>query len=188
MNRTKEAIIDVFWQLLEEKSYGRITVQSIVERCQVNRNTFYYHFQDIPSLAESSIQEWTESVIRENCQLGSPANCITPIAQEITGRKTAFIHLYHLVDRELFMQYLNQISLHIVQFYIDNVTEGIAVSPENRLTLIRYYKCVFVGVILDWFDNGVSYDLVASCDKMMDLFADSEKRVFLMNREETLSL
>ena len=66
MNRTKKAIMDVFWQLLEEKSYSKITVQNIVERCQVNRNTFYYHFQDIPTPVECSIQEWTESVIAKN--------------------------------------------------------------------------------------------------------------------------
>lgn len=60
MNRTKKAISDAFWQLLEEKPYNKITVQNIVECCQVNRNTFYYHFQDIPALTEYSIQEWTE--------------------------------------------------------------------------------------------------------------------------------
>ena len=42
MNWTKKAIIDVFWQLLEEKPYSKITVQNIVEHCQINRNTFYY--------------------------------------------------------------------------------------------------------------------------------------------------
>ncbi|WP_243127861.1 hypothetical protein [Schaedlerella arabinosiphila] len=35
-------------------------MQNIVEYCQVNRNPFYYHFQDIPALTEYSIQEWTE--------------------------------------------------------------------------------------------------------------------------------
>lgn len=37
MNRTKKAIIEVFWQLLEEKPYNKITVQNIVERCEVNQ-------------------------------------------------------------------------------------------------------------------------------------------------------
>lgn len=45
MIRTKEIIRDAFWELLEEKPYNKITVQDIVNRCQVNRNTFYYHFR-----------------------------------------------------------------------------------------------------------------------------------------------
>ena len=50
MKRTKELLTDTFWELLEEKAYSKITVNDIVNRCDVNRNTFYYHFQDIPSL------------------------------------------------------------------------------------------------------------------------------------------
>lgn len=187
MNRTRKAIIEVFWQLLEEKPYSKITVQSIVERCQVNRNTFYYHFQDIPTLAECSIQEWMESVINKNFQLGSPANCIIPVTQELINRKTAFIHLYHSANRELLMRHLNEISQHIVQFYIDNATKCVAVPAEDRLTLIWCYKCVIVGVIIDWLDNGASYDLSASCEKILNLFAGSGKRAFLMHAEEAIS-
>ena len=47
MKRTKELLTDTFWELLEEKAYSKITVNDIVSRCDVNRNTFYYHFQDI---------------------------------------------------------------------------------------------------------------------------------------------
>lgn len=79
MNRTKKVISDAFWQLLEEKPYNKITVQNIVEYCQINRNTFYYHFQDIPALAEYSIKEWTVQVIKNNYEDGSPANSLRKI-------------------------------------------------------------------------------------------------------------
>lgn len=114
MNWTKKAITDVFWQLLEEKPYNKITVQNIVDRCQVNRNTFYYHFQDIPTLAELSIQEWAESMIAKNYQVGSPANCIIPVMQELTNRKTACINLYNSANRESLMRYVNKTCQHIV--------------------------------------------------------------------------
>ena len=35
---------------------ANLEVQDIADRCQVNRNTFYYHFQDIPSLTEWSVE------------------------------------------------------------------------------------------------------------------------------------
>lgn len=187
MNRTKRAIMDVFWQLLEEKPYSKITVQSIVERCQVNRNTFYYHFQDIPALVECSIQEWTKSVINKNCQLDSPANCIIPVTKELINRKAAFIHLYYSANRESLMRYLNEISQHIVQFYIDNVTKRVAVPVEDRLVLIKCYKCALVGMIIDWLDNGASYDLSVFCERMLTLFEGSGKRAFLMHTEEAVS-
>ena len=73
MIRTKEIIRDAFWELLEEKPYNKITVQDIVNRCQVNRNTFYYHFQNIPALMEESVKEWMEDGIHRYGTLESPA-------------------------------------------------------------------------------------------------------------------
>ncbi len=179
MNRTKEAISDVFWQILEEKPYSKITVQNIVERCQVNRNTFYYHFKDIPDLAEYSIKAWTDQVIKNNCEFGSPINCLTPAVQELTKRKTAFIHIYRSSHREAFIRYLNEICSYIVQSYIDWATNKIALSPENKSTVIKVYKCIFVGIVLDWLDAGASYDLLGFCEKVCVSFAGSGKRALL---------
>lgn len=86
------------------------------------------------------------------------------------------------------MRYLNEISQHIVQFYIDNATKCVAVPEEDRLALIKGYKCAFVGVIIDWLDNGASYDLSVFCERMLTLFAGSGKRAFLMHTEEAISL
>ena len=49
---TKELIIQALLELLNERPLFRITVKDIVERCKVNRNTFYYHFRDIPDVVE----------------------------------------------------------------------------------------------------------------------------------------
>lgn len=82
MNRTKLAIVDTFWQLLEEKPYNKITVQDIVDRCHVNRNTFYYHFHDIPFLTEWSVEMWTDEVIKDRRDFDSLTHCIVYMAEE----------------------------------------------------------------------------------------------------------
>lgn len=179
MYRTKEAISDAFWQLLEEKPYHKITVQNIVERCQISRNSFYYHFQDIPALVEYSIQEWTGQVIKNSDDLESPSKCILPIAREITKRKKAFIHIYRSSCGETLIRYMNQIGFQIVQSYIDTVTKNINLSQEDKAVFIRYYKCIFAGTVLDWLDAGASYDLPAFCEEICDSFEGSGKRAFL---------
>lgn len=52
MNFTKKAIISTFEELLNERPLNKITVKDIVGRCGINRNTFYYHFEGIPSLLD----------------------------------------------------------------------------------------------------------------------------------------
>ena len=40
---------------------------------------------------------------------------------------------------------------------------------------------------MDWLDNGASYDLSASCQRILNLFAGSGKRAFLMHTKEAVS-
>ncbi len=47
-NFTKQAIETAFLQLLNEKPLNKISVRDIVEKCGINRNSFYYHFQGYP--------------------------------------------------------------------------------------------------------------------------------------------
>ena len=53
-NFTKKAIKDTFISLLKTKPFNQITVKDIVDECGVNRNTFYYHYEDINDLLEQA--------------------------------------------------------------------------------------------------------------------------------------
>ena len=50
---TKQAIVASFVHLVAKKSPDKITVRDIVDDCGVNRNTFYYYFQDIYAVIEA---------------------------------------------------------------------------------------------------------------------------------------
>ena len=49
---TKAAIITSFLRLVSKKPFDKITVRDIVDDCDINRNTFYYYFQDIYAVLE----------------------------------------------------------------------------------------------------------------------------------------
>lgn len=50
---TKNAIAYAFKELLLEKPINKITITSdIAEKCEINRQTFYYHFHDVIELTE----------------------------------------------------------------------------------------------------------------------------------------
>ena len=51
---TKRVIAYAFKELLLEKPINKITVSDIAEKCDINRQTFYYHFHDIIELTEYS--------------------------------------------------------------------------------------------------------------------------------------
>lgn len=185
MNHTKSDIIDAFWQLLDEKPYNKITVKDIVERCQINRNTFYYHFHDIPELLEHIIKKDADYIIQNYSKsgTGSTTDCIKPLVQYITKRKRAALNIYRSVQREVFQSQLERIALYVVNEYIDIVTAELSLPPEDKKLLIRFYKCLLVGLTLDWMDEEMNYDLLKGFMRTCDLLDGSAKQIFLRATE-----
>lgn len=64
MKKTEQMIIDTFLKLVEEKTLDKITIQDIADGCGINRNTFYYHFDDIYSLIEQIFKARLNTVMK----------------------------------------------------------------------------------------------------------------------------
>ena len=45
-NITKKALAEALKELMEEKSFEKINIGDICEKCEMNRKSFYYHFKD----------------------------------------------------------------------------------------------------------------------------------------------
>lgn len=180
MNFTKKAIISTFGELLNEQPLSSITVKEIVERCGINRNTFYYHFDDIPALLESITTNIADEIISTCAKFGSPIDCLTPIVQYCEAHRVQILHIYQSVPRETFQAQLDRAARHVVQKYVDTTTADLfSESSKERNLLIRYYKCTLVGVILDWLDTKMKYDLLDGAASICALFDGAGKRAFL---------
>ncbi|MBW3092962.1 TetR/AcrR family transcriptional regulator [Bifidobacterium sp. 82T10] len=50
-----EKMQEAFWTLLERKPYAQITISDITRASGLNRSAFYYHYANIPELADDAI-------------------------------------------------------------------------------------------------------------------------------------
>ena len=100
---TKKSLANALYQKMKVKPLDKITIKEIVDECGLNRQTFYYHFQDIPTLMIDSIEDWMADVIQKYGTLESPADCLTYMAQECMKRKKAFLHLLRSVQKAIFL-------------------------------------------------------------------------------------
>ncbi|MBO6100073.1 MAG: TetR family transcriptional regulator, partial [Spirochaetaceae bacterium] len=62
-NSTKDALAAALKQMMNVKPIGKITVKDLVEICGVNRQTFYYHFDDVYDLLEWVFEEDANRVL-----------------------------------------------------------------------------------------------------------------------------
>ncbi len=183
MNFTKQAIAESFLQLLDEKPFSKITVKDIVERCGINRNTFYYHYQDIPALLEEILISRIDTLIEMHCQVGSLEDCISIAVQYFNENKKSVMHVYRSLPRDIFIHHLDHLLLYLVEEYISNISLSIHVNQKDREIIVRYFKCLLVGIFLDWLDAGMSYDLLGDSLRVCRLQAATGLQ-FLINTSE----
>lgn len=166
-NFTKEAIKESFISLLEEMPLGDITVKTIVEACGINRNSFYYHFQDIPSLLDEIIKEDAETIICRYPSVTSIVQCFDALTEFASQHKRAIMHIYRSVNRESFETHLMSVSDYFIRRMMDSVLFPDKLSAADWEAVATYYKCVCFGLVIDWLNQGMSGEMLASLRRIL---------------------
>lgn len=154
-NLTRNAIKETFLELLNQKRLNEITVKDIVEKCGMNRNTFYYHFKDIPTLLEVIIEEDAQVIIKEQSQSRSLEDCLEKAISFALEHKNAVRNIYSSVNRSIFEQSLWRVSEHVVSLYIDTIENSEKLSDGDRFIVVQYLKAVLFGLVSLWLESSM---------------------------------
>ena len=173
----KREIKNSFIKLLTERPISQITVKDIVEDCGVNRNSFYYHFQDIPSLLEEIIVEMTAKVIENLPEESTCEEKVTAALQEIHLNNRIIYHIYGSSNREFYEKQLMKICEHVTRTYIRSREYSERVDSKDLEFVISYLKCELFGQLIDWLNHDMSYDIVEHSRILCRMFAGSMRMV-----------
>ena len=168
-NFTKNAIRETFLQLLDRQPLSQITVRDIVENCGINRNTFYYHFRDIPSLIEELVTEEADRIIREHPTVESMEDAFCAAIDFASANRRAVLHIYNSVSRSLFEQYLWKVCTHVVTVYGETVFPNEPAVAEDREIISQYYICQCFGMAISWLDRGMKDDIRSRIRRICEL-------------------
>ena len=173
----KREIKNSFIKLLTERPISQITVKDIVEDCGVNRNSFYYHFQDIPSLLEEIIVEMSAKVIENLPEESTFEEKVTAALEEIDSNKRMIYHIYGSSNREFYEKQLMKICDYVTRTYIRSRDYSEKVASKDLEFVISYLKCELFGQLIDWLNHDMSYDLVEHSRILCRMFAGSMRMV-----------
>ena len=147
---TKEIIAKTFTELLDEKPMSKITVKDIVERCGVNRNTFYYHFKDIPDVVEFILKKKWDEILEHPQDRASILECMEEMADLVRNNRKVMFNVYRSVKKDTFLFYMNEISNYIIMEYFRKNADQFDLDEGEIRILIQYYKCLFMGFLMEW--------------------------------------
>jgi len=165
----RDAIKRSFLKLLEERPLRDITVKDVVQDCGVNRNSFYYHFKDIPALLEEIITECADRIIASQGPALSLADCLETAVRFALAHRQAVLHINQSAHRRLFEECLMDICRRVVEGYAAAAIGSVPIRAEDREILIRFYKCECFGQIMEWLNSGMRYDISGQFRRLCQL-------------------
>ena len=168
--QTKQVLSAALKRLMEEKPLNKITIQELVEECGVNRKTFYYHFEDLPSLIYAIVMEDAERTIQESFVINSLWECFESVINFALKRRRVAMHIYNSSNRAIYEQQLFMICEHAVTQYVEKLLgdlDGLQVQDNDKRIIIKAYTCECYGQIVNWLSSGMKegfrQDMIRLC-------------------------
>ena len=147
----KNIISSTFISMVKQKGIDKITVKALIDACNISRQTFYYHFQDIMEVIEWSMEQATKNMLSKSLKAGTPEEAISVLISSAVDNRL-------LVHRLLDSQKRDQIERLFVQAargYLEELIRSKARKPS-----INYSD---MDVALDFWAFGISGLLFKYC-------------------------
>lgn len=173
---TKRAILASVVKLLNQRALDKITVKDVVEDCGINRNTFYYHFDDIHDAVTEVFNAELEKVMSKHNVTDSWEDAAIEAAGFVLANRKAIYHVYNSLNREVLEAYLNTVAGDVMSEFVEKVAESVPARPEDKALLVGFYRSALVGMLLSWIGGGMATDPETSVRRLGHLLEGSIAR------------
>lgn len=157
-NDTKKLLANSLKELMQNTPLDKITVKKLVEHCEVNRQTFYYHFKDIYDLLG-----W----IYKREAIDNISNCKTyktwqqgflKIFYYVNDNKEFCLNTFNSMARDHLEHFL---YIEVFKLLFDVVNEICSTSSntnipiEDKTFIANFYTFAFIGILTNWLKSNM---------------------------------
>ena len=151
---TRKAIMDFFLDIFKVNNIYKITVIDICEKCEINRNTFYYYFKDIYDVIDSIFRDETQNMLQLEEEL-TFYETYNRAASIIIEHRSAIIHLYNSKNKEIVVNYIDEISNILVRKFVEKNVKNRNLTDGDIRFITSFYSYAIVGVTSKWIEEGM---------------------------------
>ena len=183
-NATKAALEASLKKLLLKKPLDKITINDLTTDCGISRMAFYYHFKDIPDVVEFILKKKWDEILEHPQDRASILECMEEMADLVRNNRKVMFNVYRSVKKDTFLFYMNEISNYIIMEYFRKNADQFDLDEGEIRILIQYYKCLFMGFLMEWLDNNLKSDFGEEMRQASRLFEKHPELHAILNRSE----
>lgn len=157
---TKKMLAAALKKLLEIKPLSKVTISEIITECQVNRKTFYYHFENIYALLRWMLKQEAIEVVEQMNLITEYEEAIYFVIDYVDRNKVVLKNIYHSMGKDELSQFFHHDFIELFLSIIESAAqkEQVTVTQEFKELLGRFYTGAVVSLILEWIDGKSVHD------------------------------
>ena len=157
---TKKALAASLKKFMKQKPLSKITVSQLISDCNVNRKTFYYHFEDIYDLLKWTLEEEAIEVVKQYDLLVDYQEVITFVMDYVEENQHILNCAYDSLGREGTKRFLYADFIGILSTLIEGIEqqENIHADAEFKQFLCEFYTEALSGILISWFHDSKGRD------------------------------
>ena len=174
---TKESLASALKQMMAVKPIDKITVKDLVEICGVNRQTFYYHFDDVYDLLEWVFEEDANRVLPHEVVFDHWKEDVMIFMQYLQENSTFTLNVYNSNSRLYMLRYLEEKMAGCIRSFAVIVSEGMNIDRQDFEFVVQFYAKCAIGFIAQWMDLGMQMPKEITRERILRVMNDSVENI-----------
>ena len=186
-HQTKLLLANALKSCMESKAFSKVTVTDLITACGVNRNTFYYHFDDIYSLLKWMFEQETVEIIAKFDLMTDYEEAILFVLDYVNTNTHIISCAYDAIGRDGLKRFFYDDFFAIIARLVNDMEQSLKVQSSERFKefLTNFYTEALAGMLLENVTGKKKYspnefveyiDLVFKASLPQALILDSEKQ------------
>ncbi|MCR1952784.1 dihydroxyacetone kinase transcriptional activator DhaS [Clostridium sp. DSM 100503] len=167
--QTKKSLAKSLKKLMKVNPLHKISVKDIVKDCNVNRQTFYYHFHDIYELVEWIYKTEAIESIEEYKSYSTWIDGFYKIFLYIEDNKEFCYNTLNSLSRTHLDMYLFSVINDLLMGVINEVSSDMSVKSKDKKFMADFYTHAFEGLVIQWMKDGMKEDPKVLIEKLKEL-------------------
>lgn len=184
-NITKKALASSLKELGSTKNLDKITVADITEHCGVNRQTFYYHFDDKYELLNWIYTEELFKPLTKDLNFFNWGDKLVELFKYMKNKKSFFMNTIKS-SNNFFADYMDRVLMELLHKAIKDLDLYNHLEEKEKDIYARFFAYGLTGVIVDWTMKDMKMDEVELSNTLQKMIINTEKigHEFYMQRKK----
>lgn len=152
---TKQDLVAALKELMKKKPFEKITITELLQRCNISRSTFYYHFEDIYALMRYLFETEMIALLDKSENVLDWQDGVLLLFRYVQENSCVCLCACRSLGREYLRQSFQQVIHSVISRLVCNLAEGMKVSPDYISFLTDFYIMALASELSAWLNDGM---------------------------------